>query len=319
MRADEQPRWSRAAGYTAALLSGLLMGVSWPLQKYVLAQDLVGPAALHWLNIAALCALISPVYLVRYGGRLRPRKIPLFWLVLNGIFACCIHYLRNLGLKATTATTAAVVERCEIVFVFALTYLVLHQRVRWLGWAGAALVVFGAVRVALIGGEELAFHLLGVLALTMVGLIVAVAAVVIKVHFSGIPNELVIVSSAAIQTLAFSVVVPAAGGLPEVIRLFGEPRILALVAVGSLVLGSRQFAYYYAMKRAPMWSVRMLWLAGPPVAVLADRLALGTAVTWTHLQGLLAAVLGAAMVILSGSKQMRTQQRAQSPAPLADE
>ena len=34
---------TRAAGFAAALLSGAVMGVTWPLQKYVLGQGVVSP------------------------------------------------------------------------------------------------------------------------------------------------------------------------------------------------------------------------------------------------------------------------------------
>ncbi|MGD9495563.1 MAG: DMT family transporter [Armatimonadota bacterium] len=288
-----------ALGYVAALLTGAIMGISWPLQKFILAQEVIGPATLHWLNVIGLFALATPAYLLRYGGRVSWQGFRLWWMLPFGGVACVMHYCRNFGVAATSSTTAAVVEESEIVFVFLLSYLVLRRPVRALGWLGTALVLYGTVRVALVGAQTLHFDPLGVVALVVVGLTIAVNATMVKALFSGIPNELIILGSVTVQIVVFSLAAPATGALPGVARLVAMPGLLALVALGSLVWGSRLLLYYYALKRAPVWAVRMLALTGLPVATLADLLVLHMPVTWAHVQGLLAAGGGAMLVIVS--------------------
>ncbi len=275
------------------------MGISWPLQKFVLAQDVIGPAVLHWLNVAGLFAIMAPIYLIRHKGRLRYPGFSAWWLLLFGAVASVMHFCRKWGLGETTSTTAAVVERSEVVFVFIFSYLILHKRVRPIGWIGTILVLYGTISVALVGATELNFNPLGVAAFAVVGLTIAINALLIKTKFTGIPNELIIIGSMAVQLVVFSAVVPSAGMLGEVAALVDAPLVMGLVALGSVVWGVRLAIYYYAMKAAPMWAVRMLTLTGLPVATLADVLVLDLPVTGTHVIGLVAAMAGAALVILA--------------------
>lgn len=289
----------RAAGFLAALLTGVVMGVSWPLQKYILTQDVIGPGTLHWLNVMGLFVLAAPVYLARFGPRLRWQGFRAWWLLPFGGVACLMHYCRNFGVAATSPTTAAVVEESEIVFVFLLSYLVMRQPVRATGWLGTALVAYGTVRVALVGAGTLHFAPLGIAALVVVGLTIAVNATMVKLLFTHVPSELIILGSVAVQLVVFSIAVPSSGALRDVARLMEQPALPGLVALGSLVWGSRLLLYYYALRRIPVWAVRMLTLTGLPVATLADLLVLHLPVTRGHVEGLVAAALGATIVILS--------------------
>ncbi|MFW6156464.1 MAG: hypothetical protein ACOC7J_04020, partial [Armatimonadota bacterium] len=121
----------------------------------------------------------------------------------------------------------------------------------------------------------------------------------IKTKFTGIPNELIILGSMAVQLVVFSLAVPSAGMLPEVRALMEAPLVAGLVLLGSVVWGTRLIVYYFALKRAPMWAVRMLTLSGLPVATLADLLVLRAPVTGGHIIGLTAAMGGAVLVILA--------------------
>ncbi len=291
--------WQAALGYLAALLTGGLMGVQWPLQKHILGRDVIGPGTLHWLNVVGLFALVLPVYLARFGLRLRWERFRPWWLLPFGGVACVMHYCRNFGVAATTSTTAAVVEETEIVFVFLLTYLIMRGRVRALGWLGTALVLYGTVRVALMGAQALNFDPLGIAALVVVGLTIAVNATIVKMLFGAIPYELIILGSVTVQLGIYSVAVPSSGALPDIAPLAAMPGLLGLVALGSVVWGTRLLLYYYALRRAPVWAVRMLALTGLPVASLADLLVLRVPVTRVHVEGLIAAIVGAALVIRS--------------------
>jgi len=292
-------QYTRAAGFAAALLCGGIMGISWPLQKYVLSQGVIGPAVLHWLNVIGLFVIIAPIYLIRHKGRLRYPGFSPWWLLVFGCVASVMHFCRKWGVGETSATTAAVVERSEVIFVFIFSYLALKKPVRPIGWLGTILVLYGTIQVAFVGSAELNFNPLGVAALALVGLTIAINALIIKTKFTGIPNELIILGSMAVQLTVFSVVVPSAGMLPEVRALASVPFLIGLVALGSVIWGVRLVVYYFALKRAPMWAVRMLTLTGLPVATLADLLVLHAPVTAGHVLGLLAAVAGAALVILA--------------------
>jgi drug/metabolite transporter (DMT)-like permease len=309
MRPDRSPRWAGIAGDAAALLSGVMMGLTWPLQKYILDQGMVGPAGLNWLNMIGIALIVWPAYLIRFRRSAFPARTPFKWLGLFACIAACIFYFRNLGVGITGATTAAVVARSEVAFVFLVSYLVLRQRVNLWGWAGTALLMLGALRVAGVGSQTLTFSAVGLSALLIASAGIAVNALIIKLNFGRVPNELVILASATVQTLIFSVVAPASGELPGVAQVLAHPRLLGLVALGSVIIPANLFTYYYAMKRAPMWAVRMLALTGPPVAALADHFILHAPVTAAHLQGLAAVLIGAPLVILSARESANRNDR----------
>lgn len=287
-------------GYAAALLSGVLMGITWVLLKLILNAGVLGPADLNWLNVAGVALIIWPVYLVRHRGRLFPRESPWGWLLTFALLAAGIFYLRNLGVAICGATTAAIVSRVETAFVFLLTYLVLRQPVGRLGWLGSLLLLVGALRTAGLGTATVCTNAGGIIALTSAALFIALNAVIIKTQFARVPNELVILASASVQTAVYSLVVPTFVGLEGVRATFAQPRLLGLVALTAAVIAANLFAYYYAMKRVPMWAARMLALLAPPVAVLADYLVLGTPLTVSGVQGLVLVLAGAALVIISG-------------------
>lgn len=275
------------------------MGVTWPLQKYVLAQGVVGPVMMHLLNVIGLFAIMAPIFLLRHKGRLRYPGFSPRWLLLLGLVACVMHFCRKWGVNETSSTTAAVVERSEIFFVFIFSYFILRKPVKPIGWLGTLLVVYGTVAVAFAGSTQLDFHPLGVTALAITGLTIAVNALIIKSKLTGIPNELIILGSMAVQLVVFGIWIGAAGLAPEAQALLALPVLTGLVALASVVWGTNLVLYYYALKRAPMWAVRMLTLSGLPVATLMDLWVLRAPVTWGHVSGLIAAMLGAALVILA--------------------
>jgi len=303
MTAHDPPRRSVAAGYTAAIITGTSVGVTWAVQKYVLSQEILGPASLNWLNMIGLSVIVWPAYLIRFRRKAFGPGRPYGWLCLFALIAASIFYLRNVGVHVSGATTSAVVTRSEVVFIFLLSYFVLREPVGVLGWLGALVLVVGALRTAGLGSAELTVNFIGIAALVGSALGVALNAVIIKLHFSKCPNELVILASATVQTIVFSVIVPGTGKLHEVSAALGDTGLLGLAALGSVIIAAQLFAYYYAMKRAPMWAVRILALTGVPVATLLDRFALHSRVTSAQLEGLVAVLLGAVLVILSGRER----------------
>ncbi len=300
MRVDRQTRWIKPFGYAAALLSGLLMGLTWVIIKLILNAGVLGPADLNWLTMIGMSLIIWPIYLLRHRGNWFPRGHPYGPLLVFALLASTIFYSRNLGVGICGATTAAIISRVETAFVFLLTYLVLRQAVGRLGWFGSALLVAGALRTVGLGSAQVHIDLLGIGALVLAALCIALNAVIIKTQFGRVPNEMVILASATVQTTVFSIAVPTLIGLDGVRAALADPRLLGLVALAALVITANLFSYYYAMKRVPMWAARMLALLAPPVAVVADHFVLGTPVTAGAMQGLALVLLGATLVIVSG-------------------
>jgi len=302
MRFDRDPRWSRMAGYIAALLAGVVMGLSWVVFKLELNLDGLGPADVNWLNMIGVAIIIWPVYLVRNRENLFPADKPYRWLLLFAVFATGIFYLRNVGVDLCGATTAAIVSRVETGFVFILSYLVLQQAVSALGWIGTAVLVLGALRTIGVGSAEMTFPVAGVIALIGAALLIAFNAVIIKTKFNQVPNEMVILASATVQTTIFTIVVPLLVGFQGARFLLAHPQYFGLVALASLGIAGNLFLYYYAMKRAPMWAVRVLALIALPAAVAGDYFVLHEPITPIAVQGMGLVMLGALIVIQAGRR-----------------
>ncbi len=291
------------AGYIAALLSGIVMGLSWVIFKLELNLEELGPADVNWLNMIGVAAIIWPVYLIRNREHLFPRGQPYRWLLLFATLAAGIFYLRNIGVDLCGPTTAAIISRTETGFVFILSYLILHQAVSGLGWIGTALLLVGAMRTIGIGSVGLTFPLAGVAALAVAAALIALNAVIIKTQFNKVPNELVILASATVQTIVFSIAVPAFVGLDGARYVLAHPHAMRLVALASLGIAGNLFLYYYAMKRAPMWAVRVLALVALPAAVAGDYFVLGQPITTDAVQGMGLVIAGALIVIHAGRRR----------------
>lgn len=302
MRIDRDPRWMRMAGYIAALLSGVVMGLSWVVFKLELNLEALGPADVNWLNMIGVAIIIWPMHLIRHRENPFPRDKPYRWLLLFACFAAGIFYLRNIGVDLCGATTAAIVSRVETGFVFMLSYLVLSQAVSGLGWLGTAVLVLGALRTIGVGSAEMTFPIAGVMALVGAALLIAFNATIIKTQFNRVPNELAILASATVQTIIFSIVVPSLVGVEGARFVLENPRYLGLIALASLGISGNLFLYYYAMKRAPMWAVRVLALIALPVAVAGDYFVLGEPITMNAVQGMALVIIGAIIVIQAGRR-----------------
>lgn len=302
VRLDRQRRWTTTCGYAAAVLAGAIVGLYWVLQSYTLDLGVIGPAELNWLNIMVVALIVWPLVWVRSAGAILPPGTPVGWLVLFALNAAAIFYLRNLGVSRCGATTASVVMTVELLLVFVLTYAVLRQRVAAWGWVGAVLLVAGVLRVAGVGSAQMHLLTTGIVALVVAAVCLAGNALIIKTQFQRVPNTLVILFSATTQTLVFAVVVSSLVGLDGVREVFRRPQLLLLVALGGLSIFTSLFLYYYAMKRVPMWAVRILALTGPPTAMLGDHFLLGSPITAPAVQGLAAVLVGATLVIISGQE-----------------
>ncbi|MFP4249512.1 MAG: DMT family transporter [Armatimonadota bacterium] len=309
MRIDRDPRWAKIVGYVAALTAGVVMGLSWVIFKLELNLEALGAAEVNWLNMIGVTIIIWPVYLIRHRGNTFPREHPYRWLLLFATFAAGLFYLRNIGVDLCGATTAAIVSRVETGFVFMLSYLVLRQAVSGLGWFGTAVLLLGVLRTIGVGSAEMIFPIGGVVALVGAALLIAFNAAIIKTQFNRVPNEMAVLASATVQTVIFSVVVPVFIGLEGVRFVLANPQYLGLIALASVSIAGNLFLYYYAMKRAPMWAVRVLALISLPSAVVADYLILGEPITMNAVQGMVLVIIGALIIIQSGRRRGKTAER----------
>jgi drug/metabolite transporter (DMT)-like permease len=292
------PRSRRLKGYAAIIASAICSGGMWPVQKDLMTQ--VSPLQANWLMILPALIAILIIYPARQRGRpLVPKHAPIGWLALFALFASAIFYTRNVGTHLTSATTAVLVVRLELAVVFVFSYVILKNRVSLVGWLGTVVLLIGALQAMGISFGQFSFSHLGVAALLTAALLTATNAIIIKLQFSTIPSALPTAASCICQTFVFSAVLLATGRMDETIAALATPRVAVEAVALGLMLVSSLLLYYYSMKHIPMWSCRILSLVAPVVAVLGDHFWLGSDITGNQLSGLVAVLIGAALVISS--------------------
>ncbi|MFP3904658.1 MAG: DMT family transporter [Armatimonadota bacterium] len=293
-------------GYIGIIASATFTGLNWPLLKDLMSQ--VSPLQANWLVIIPALVMIVPLYAwYRRNQALLPPHTPYKWLLIFGLFASAIFYCRNVGTHLTTATTAALVVRMELAFVFILSYIILKTRVTALGWAGSALLLAGALLASGFSFGNLAFDWLGVGALFVAAALTALNSMIIKIFFGRIPAELPAIASCICQTVVFSCVLGFSGRIPETVAAVQNPRVAVESLIGGVFMVLLLVLYYFAMKRIPVWLCRILTLFSTVVAMLGDHFWLGSDITVGQLAGF-AGVIGGAVLVVLASRGSRPDQ-----------
>jgi len=287
------------AGYAAALVSGAAAGLLYAVNKKLM--DTLSPLQVSWLEACIGFVALLPGYWLRFRRDPLPRGTPWGWLVVFGLTAVVLFYFRTLGVALTSPTTTALLVRLEIVLVIVYSYLFLAERLAPLAWVGAALLIAGMLAAMDVSAQELVLRMGGLAALLIAALGIASNSIVIKLHLGRVRNELTSLANAGIQTVAFAVLLLATGQFAALPRLLADPHLLVLTLIGGLFIPLMLVPYYYAMKRIPMWSCRLLGLVTPVAAIVADFFWLHAPVTAGQLIGLALVTGGAALVIMSGA------------------
>ncbi|MBU0610540.1 MAG: DMT family transporter, partial [Armatimonadetes bacterium] len=205
-------------------------------------------------------------------------------------------------------TTSALIVRLEIVLVIIYSYLFLSERMSALAWVGAALLIGGMLAAMDVSVQQLVLQLGGLAALLISALGIASNSIIIKLHLGRVRNELTSLANAGIQSVVFALLLLVTGQFVALPKLLSNPHTLALALVGGLFIPLMLVPYYFAMKRIPMWSCRLLGLITPVAAIVADFFWLHAPITVGQLVGLALVTGGAALVIVSGVGPVQARQ-----------
>jgi drug/metabolite transporter (DMT)-like permease len=134
---------------------------------------------------------------------------------------------------------------------------------------------------------------------------IAVNAIIIRLHLNHVRDELIALGNVTTQSLVLPVFVLFAGEMSAVAHALADPRQLLLLILGGACIPAMLVTYYFAMKRIPMWSCRLLNLVTPIVALLLDHFWLHSQVSAGQIMGLALVIGGAALVITSGMGRAR--------------
>ena len=299
--------WSPAAGYAAILAAAAIWGFYWAAIKPVMRH--ISPMSLNWLQMVPVWFITAAVHLAARRHE-QEREYPVFWLAVFGLIASMIFYTRNLGCQLTSPTTGAILTRLDVLFAAILSALVLKVPLTTTAASGGILLLFGAALVMNVFSKGLVFNALGYAVLVLCGFGVAVNALIIKLFFNRTPPEVTSFASATVQCIVFPPLLVATGQWQETIRAAMTPELRVQVFGLSLLIAAGLYLYYFAMKRAPMTNIRLIYLTTPAFAMLADHFWLGAAITPAQLAGLVAVMVGAALVIRGTPSDLMARERA---------
>jgi drug/metabolite transporter (DMT)-like permease len=292
-------RWGPVtAGYVAMIFHAICGGAYWPVQKDLARH--IRPADLNWLQMVVGLAIMLPICAVRYKAIARTRT-PWQALLVFGALATIIFYTRTVGIDITTAGTAVILTRSEVVFSILLAYLLLGQYITGWGWLGAALLSLGSFMPLVASGGEFSFATVGVVALLICSIGVAINGVIIKRFFMQTSNELVVLASALCQAGILSICILPHGIPPSVGELLRDPRLRIELLLSVVFILGMLYLYYYALERISLPSARVLALMIPTVAVLGEHVWLGTPLGVGQVTGVAMVTVGALLVILLGN------------------
>ncbi|KAF0106695.1 MAG: DMT(drug/metabolite transporter) superfamily permease [Anaerolineaceae bacterium] len=136
-----------------ALFAVIAWGASFVATKIALRY--LHPDAVVWLRFAMGVVILGAAVALRRQFRLPERK-DWPYLALLGFLGITFHqWLQSTALVTAQATTTGWIVSTIPVFMALLGWLVLKERLRWLGWAGILLSTFGVLMVVTRGDLSL--------------------------------------------------------------------------------------------------------------------------------------------------------------------
>jgi drug/metabolite transporter (DMT)-like permease len=128
-----------------ALFAVIVWGASFVATKVALRT--LHPDAVVWLRFTMGVVILGAAAAAKRQFRLPDRK-DWAYLALLGFLGITFHqWLQSTALVTTQATTTGWIVSTIPVFMALLGWLVLKERLRWLGWAGIFLSAFGVLLV----------------------------------------------------------------------------------------------------------------------------------------------------------------------------
>lgn len=144
MTAAGQPA-SRAVPLSKALFAVVVWGGSFIATKIALAE--VAPVTVIWLRFAMGVAILGAVVAQR-RQLFRPGGQDFGYFAMLGFLGIAFHqWLQSTGLVTSEASTTSWIVASSPIFMALLGWLVLRERLGWLGTAGIAVAALGVLVV----------------------------------------------------------------------------------------------------------------------------------------------------------------------------
>ncbi len=272
---------------------------------------------LNYLHVLTVLVLSRVVTVAMFGGallatgkdiRIRAPGVMRF-VVLLGFSNLVLNWLGNQGMQWTSASTASMLFKTDVLFTMVLGWLILGERVRWsqiplvgVALAGCALVMIGGKGGASARGEH---AMLGNLFCVIFGLLLTLNAMLIRAKLTDLGKMQLSFWNSLYGLCFFSAAwfaLAAAGSLDlkaEFRTLAARPKLIGVLAAAGAAAAVTFLTYYQAIWNLPVWVVRVVMLLSPAIALLMAMAALDERAGPAQLAGMALLLGGTAGVVVS--------------------
>lgn len=298
----------RFAGY----LSLLCMSLVWA-SYYITSSLSVEKAGVLLSGVAIRFVTLIVLTLIMAGkgefAQLFRTRAVLWRLILIGVLGYLLDITAFIGFLHSSAAVGTVLLKTDILFTNLITMFLLKKRFRWYDWALTAVMLFGVLLVLEI--NPLSFRLNGFWDIFFIlsALFVTINAFVIKgVQHSKraeISDNVVAYYNNLVTLLLFSVTTLFVG-TGETAMNTDLLILLGLAGLGQTFL---YVFYYYNLRRNEVWIVKITLLLVPVFSNLFYLIFLGKSLSGGQFAGMVAVILGAAMIIVLQHLQNQKKER----------
>ena len=229
------------------------------------------------------------------------------YAILIGVIAFGMNaaQLYGLKMKGASASNFSLIVKMDVLFTLLAARLLLKERMFRMDYLGVAVMVLGVGLVMLRDLLHYEFAFVSDLLFLSIAIGLTFNAFVIKAKLQVLSNRVVAGYNCSMSLLGFLVLLVATAKWGAAAEQLGHPRnMLLLASFGALIAGVF-LTYYHALKRLPLWLVRVLLLFTPPFTMLLDFLTRGTAITSAQVGGMLLIMAGACVIIVGHDRRRR--------------
>ena len=293
-------------GFVAAILSAVLWGTELVLLKVIMDRGVPWPVA-GFYTYAGAAVIILIYSLAKNKIAVRQRRTVWLWLLGIGLVGSIINVTTLKGIDLSDPTSAAIIQRTQILFAMLLGWLGLKERVNPGDIPAVVAMVVGFLIIQFLGktpapdSPETATALgasariIGNVLLLVSAFCLALNATVIKRISRTVNREFIALVNTAVVTCSMAFFCSVGGAsIASVWKL--HCGTLA-VAVGVLS-GAGFLLYYFALSRVEVWKISCLQLLIPVAAAVSQFIVLGQKISASQGVGMLLIMFAAAVLIL---------------------
>lgn len=293
-------------GFVAVILSATLWGTELVLLKVMMDRGVPWPVA-GFYTYAGAASLILVYGLAKKKVALGQRKAVWPWLVVIGLVGSTINVTGIKGIDLSDPTSAAIIQRTQILFAIFLGWLGLKERVHPGDIPAGIAMIAGFLVMQFIGrtpdpdaaGSTAALvasgRIVGNVLLLLSAFCLALNATIIKRVLRSTDGEFIALVNTAIVACTMMVFCIAGGG--SIASVWETNCGWLAVAVGVLS-GTSLLLYYVALSRIEIWKVSCLQLLIPVTAAVLQPIILRKGISAPQVAGMLLIMFGATVLIL---------------------